>query len=362
MGTAFTRRAAAAWQWTRRRRWFDHLVRAALRYDHADGGRLAAAITYYAFFAVFALALLGFAAFGFLLDDPAVAHSVQHYVTQAMPRLDVQALRRARGTVGVIAFVGLPVTGWFWVDALRSSVRKVWQLPEYPGGLLVRILIDLLVLVLLGLLLAASLAVAFVTTALASRVVNTVSTDPGPTRVLLAMVGVFVGVAVNTLLSIAVLTGLPRLRMPLRRVLGPALLVALGLELLKSLGRVYVQHTEANPTYQVVAGTVGLLVFLNVVNQLLLFAAALTATSHTGTVSDLADRGTHRPNPPLLSPSPSHSLPAGQSGHSPVVGPALATAPSGAAAPPVDPAPDARQGQHALPVAHDHGDRAADGG
>jgi hypothetical protein len=35
-------------------------------------------------------------------------------------------------------------------------------------------------------------------------------------------------VGVNTLLSIAVLTGLPRLRMPLRRVLGPALFVAAG--------------------------------------------------------------------------------------------------------------------------------------
>jgi membrane protein len=78
---------------------------------------------------------------------------------------------------------------------------------------------------------------------------------------------------VNTVLSIAVLTGLPRLRMPLRRVLGPALLVAIGLELLKTIGRVYVQHTQTNPTYQMVAGTVGLLVFLNVINQLILFAA-----------------------------------------------------------------------------------------
>ena len=116
-------------------------------------------------------------------------------------------------------------------------------------------------------------------------------------------VGVLVGVAVDTVLSIAMLTGLPRLRMPVRRVLGPALLVALGLELLKTLGRLYVQHTEANPTYQVVAGAVGLLVFLNVVNQLVLFAAALTATSHAGQASDLADRATRTAGDPG-SPSP----------------------------------------------------------
>jgi hypothetical protein len=76
--------------------------------------------------------------------------------------------------------------------------------------------------------------------------------------------------------------------MRLGRVLGPALLVAAGLELLKSGGRLYVQRTESNPAYQVVAGAVGLLVFLNLLNQLILFAAALSATSTHGPVTDLA--------------------------------------------------------------------------
>jgi len=58
----------------------------------------------------------------------------------------------------VIAFVDLPVTGWFWVAALRSSIRKIWGLPEYPGRS--------------GLLLAVSRAVAFTTTALAGRLVD----------------------------------------------------------------------------------------------------------------------------------------------------------------------------------------------
>ena len=270
--------------------WLDHLVRAGVRYDQADGGRLAAAVTYYAFFATFALALLGFAIFGFLLDDPVVLRAVQRYLAQNLPSLDVQALRHARGTAGVIAFVGLPVTGWFWVDALRSSIRKVWELPEYPGAFFLRVLVDLFVLVGLGLLLAASLAVAFATTALAGRLLSAAGTGDAPARLLLAAVGFVVGLGVNALLSIAVLTGLPRLRMPLRRVLGPALLVAAGLELLKTIGRLYVQRTEANPTYQVVAGAVGLLVFLNVVNQLVLFAAALTATGTRGQVIDLAAR------------------------------------------------------------------------
>ena len=47
-------------------------------------------------------------------------------------------------------------------------------------------------------------------------------------------------------------------------------------------------RTEANPTYRVVAGAVGLLVFLNVINQLVMFAASLTATSTAGRAADLA--------------------------------------------------------------------------
>jgi len=75
----------------------------------------------------------------------------------------------------------------------------------------------------------------------------------------------------------------------------PGAEVAGGFELLKTLGRLYVQRTQANPTYQVVAGAVGLLVFLNVVNQLILFAAALAATATTGQVTRPGRRPPHDP-------------------------------------------------------------------
>jgi len=292
-----SRRVLAGWRRLRRRSGrHDHLVRACVRYDQADGGRLAAAVTYYAFFATFALGLLGVAIFGFVLDDPAVLRSVERYVAEDLPRLDVQALRNARGAVGVIAFIGLPITGWFWVDALRSSIRRIWQLPEYPGNLVVRVLVDLLVLAGLGLLLVASLTVAYVSTIAANRLVGAANTGVVLSRWLLSAAGLLIGIGVNTILACGALTGLPRVRMPWRRLLGPAVLVAFGLELLKTLGRLYVQHTEANPAYQLVTGSVGLLVFLNAINQMVLFAAALTATSNAGHPSDLAaedDDGHH---------------------------------------------------------------------
>ncbi len=298
-----------AWRQLRRRvGWLDHLIRAGVRYDEADGGRLAAAVTYYAFFATFALGLLVFATFGFVLDNnPAVLRSVERYVAENLPRLDVQALRDAQGTAGIIAFIGLPITGWFWVDVLRSSIRKIWRLPEYPGNLVVRVLVDLLVLAGWGLLLVASVSVAYVSTIAANRLVDAADTDATASRWLLGAVGLLLGIGVNTILAGGMLTGLPRVRMPLRRVLGPALLVAVGLELLKTLGRLYVQRTEANPTYRLVAGTVGLLVFLNAVNQMVLFAAALTATSTAGRPADLAAEGDDEEIPACHGGSHQHS-------------------------------------------------------
>ena len=289
-GSGLMPRAAAGFVRARRRfGWLDHVVRAGMRYDQADGGRLAAAVTYYAFFAAFSLALLGFAIIGHVLDNGTAMGSMQSYLAQNLPRLDAGAIRDARGAAGLVAFVALPIAGLFWVDALRSSIRAIWRLPEYPGNFFLRYLIELAVLAGLGLVLAASLAAAVGAENLLSWLLLVATGADGPSgRWLLGPAGFVLGIGVNTLLYVAILTGLPRLRMRLRRVLGPALFVAIGLELLKTVGRLYLQRTESNPAYQIVAGAVGLLVFLNLLNQLILFAAALSATSTHGTVIDLA--------------------------------------------------------------------------
>jgi membrane protein len=273
----------------RRHAWIDHVVRAGLRYDEVNGGRLAAAVTYYAFFAVFASGLLGFAVLGYVLGNPTVLGAVQNYLAANLPRLNVQALRNARGAVGIVAFVVLPVAGLFWVDALRSSIRAMWHLEQYPGKFLLRQVIDLGILAGLGILFALSLTVSDGTQALLRwLVVDAGNANDALGRFLLDTVGFIAGIALNTLLAIALLTGLPRIHLPLLRVFPAALLIALGLEILNTIGRIYVQRAEANPAYQVVAGAVGLLIFLSLVNQLILYAAAFTATSNRGRMTDFA--------------------------------------------------------------------------
>ncbi|MBQ1066161.1 ribonuclease BN, partial [Micromonospora sp. D75] len=60
---------------------------------------------------------------------------------------------------------------------------------------------------------------------------------------------------------------------------------------LNTVGRYYVVRTERNPAYTVVATAVGLLLYLYLLNQLVLFGAALAATSPYGRVVDLAEGG-----------------------------------------------------------------------
>src|SRR6185312_7487539 len=66
------------------------------------------------------------------------------------------------------------------------------------------------------------------------------------------------------------------------------LVVGVGIQVLNSLGKWYIARTEVKPAYQLVAGAVGLLIYLYLLNQLILIGAALAATSTRGTFRDMA--------------------------------------------------------------------------
>jgi membrane protein len=98
---------------------------------------------------------------------------------------------------------------------------------------------------------------------------------------------------VDLVLAGALLAGVPRLRIPWRRLWPAALLVVLGLGVLKVVGRWFITRTQHNPAYEsftAAAAAVGLLLFMFFFHQLVLFATALAATSGRGKVYDLTCR------------------------------------------------------------------------
>ncbi|MFI5496439.1 YihY/virulence factor BrkB family protein [Actinoplanes sp. NPDC051859] len=269
--------------WRHRSRTFDHLSRAALRYDEVSGGRLAAAIAYYGFFAVFALALIGYSAFGFLIkSNVALFDVVQEFLRQNLPFLDVKAILDSGRTVGIVGILGLIFTGIGWVEAIRSSQRLIWRLNEQPGYIVVRQVVDLLVLVGILLLLTVSVGAVYGLEAVLEWLAD------GRVGVLLQIISVVLTIGVNMLLAAALLAAVPRLRMTARRMAPPVLQVGIGIYLLNTVGKSFVGLIQRNPAYGLVASAVGLLVYLYVFNQLLLFGAAWAATSPHGRVVDLS--------------------------------------------------------------------------
>jgi membrane protein len=269
------RRALALVEGARRRsRTFDHLWRAQERYGDTYAPRLAAAIAYYGFFAAFALSLVAFSILGYVLaGQGAAVGSASAYLHNNLPFLHVEDIRNARQAVAVLSFLGLVLAGVGWVDAMRSSQRAIWRLEQQPGQPVIRRLIDLGMLIGLGLLVALSLS--------ASNGIE----DLAP-RSAVRWLGPVLSTLVNLAVAAWLLVAVPRVRVSPRRMAAPVVLVGLGVTLLNALGRLVADHTANNPAYRVAGAAAGLLVFLNLFSQLLLFGAALAATSRDGVDRD----------------------------------------------------------------------------
>lgn len=262
---------------------FDHFWLARERYGDKLGGRLAAAIAYYGFFAAFALTLVAYSVLGFLLDyNVNLVNQVDSFLKQNLPWLDTATIKNSRGTVGVVGLIGLVLTGVGWVESLRSSQRLIWLFKEQPGNPIVRRLIDLGMLFGLFVLMGSSVVAS-------DGIQSALEWIEGENQSLgLTIMGWALSVLFNMLLAAALLTAVPRLRMPIRRLFPSMVLVGLGITLLTSVGRFFIARSQHNPAYQVVAPAVGLLVYLYFFNQLVLFGTALAATARTGKVVDLA--------------------------------------------------------------------------
>lgn len=282
IGAGIDRRVRAA---RRRSRTFDHVWRAGLRYSEVLGGRLAAAIAYYGFFAVFALALVAYSAFGSVLaDNDEISAAAADFLQEHVPFVDPEEIARSGNTVGVVGLIILAFTGIGWVEAIRSSQRLMYGFNQQPGNFIVRRLVDLGVMVGIFVLIGVSVvAVDALESALRFLLRSTGSLG-------LTTLSAVLSVLVNVVLAAALLVAVPRLRMSRRRLRPVVFAVAVGITLLNTVGRYYVVRTERNPAYTVVTTAVGLLLYLYLLNQLVLFGAALAATSPYGRVVDLAQR------------------------------------------------------------------------
>ncbi|RVU18297.1 YihY/virulence factor BrkB family protein [Streptomyces antnestii] len=252
------------------------------RLDRVHWSRLAAAMTFISFLALFPLLTVAAAIAAGTLS-PERQKTLQDKLAEQVPgisdQLDLGALVSNAATVGVVAGALLLFTGIGWVGSMRECLRAVWELGDKEGNPVLRKIADAGVLAGLG---GAGLA-SLLASMLASSAVGWTADRLGIAQggwggVLLRAAAFAVAVLADFLLLLYVLTLLPGVHPHRRPLVTAALIGAAGFELLKVLLGGYMKGVAAKSMYGAFGTPVALLLWINFTAKLLLFCAAWTAT------------------------------------------------------------------------------------
>jgi membrane protein len=259
-----------------------HAWRSYERLDRVKWTRLAAAMTFVSFIALFPLLTVAAALTAATLS-PSSQKTVEHRIADQFPglsqQLDVSSLAQNAGTVGVIAGAALLFTGIGWVGQVRDCLRSVWELADREENPVLAKAKDAGILLGLGGALLVTLAASTLAWAAVGWLSRQIGLDEHGWGSLLLRIAAFaVAVLGDFLVLLYVLTLLPGVEPQRRRLLVAALLGAIGFEVLKLLISGYIQGVAAKSVYGAFGVPVALLLWINFTAKLVLFCASWTAT------------------------------------------------------------------------------------
>lgn len=259
-----------------------HAWRSYERLDRVKWTRLAAAMTFVSFIALFPLLTVSAAVAAATLSA-AQQHDVEKRIAEQFPgisdELDISSLVQNAGTVGVIAGALLLFTGIGWVGQVRDCLRVVWELPDTEENPLLRKAKDAGILIGLGGALLVTLAASTVASAAVGWASRGLGLDEhGWGSALLRVAAFAVAVLADFLVLLYVLTLLPGVEPHRHRLFVAALTGAVGFELLKLLLSGYIQGVASKSMYGAFGVPVALLLWIDFTAKLVLFCASWTAT------------------------------------------------------------------------------------
>jgi membrane protein len=270
--------------------WFDHVMRAQARYQDSKGDFYAAGITYFTVFALFPLAMLGFSATGFVLASrPDLLAEIQERIRTAVSGDFSQQLIdlmdsavQSRTSVGII---GLAIAAWAglgWMANMREALSQMWGLQRGERAGLVRTkLSDLLALASTFVALLVTIAM----TALGDRklmrnILEWFGIEDIPGLSLALRIASFLfSMLISWLLFTWIIARLPRESVSFRSSVRAGLIAAVGFEIFKQLGSIYLQAVMHGPAGATFGPVLGLMVFAYITARLILFSTAWAATS-----------------------------------------------------------------------------------
>ncbi|MDT0459507.1 YihY/virulence factor BrkB family protein [Streptomyces sp. DSM 41527] len=259
-----------------------HLWRAYERMLRVHWTRLAAAITFTSFVALFPLLTVA-AAIGAALLSDARLHTLEGKIAEQLPgisgQLDIAALVDNATTIGLVAGAALLLTGIGWVESLRDCLRAVWEKDNEKTNFFLGKLRDGVLLLGVGGVAVLSLACSTFASAAVGKVAEAIGLpEHGIGSVLLSAAGFVIAVLADFLLLAYILTRLPGVHPSRRAVVVAGLLGAIGFELLKLLLSGYLQGVASRSMYGAFGTPVALLLWINFTAKLLVYCASWTAT------------------------------------------------------------------------------------
>ncbi|MBE1465628.1 inner membrane protein YhjD [Kibdelosporangium phytohabitans] len=275
--------------------WLDHLIRAGDAFSERYGNQFAAAITYFSVLSLFPLLMIAFAVAGFVLQaQPELLTELKNSISEAVPgslgstiNEVVTTALNSKSTVGVIGLLAALYSGIGWMSNLRDALTAQWGQKGGQQPLIPTLFKDLVALLSLGVALVISFGLTAAGTGLANLLLKLVGLEEaGWARVLLFIATLALSIIANWLVFLWVLTRLPREKVDVRSAVKGALAAAVGFEILKQIGAIYLTTVTNSPTGALFGPVIGLLVFANLVARFLLFITAWTATAK---VSDRPD-------------------------------------------------------------------------
>jgi membrane protein len=289
--------------------WFDHVMRAYERFDDRSGGFFAAGLSYYTIFALFPLLMVSFAIAGFTLSRrPQLLSAIQNHIHASVPGSLGQQLVQlmnsaidARASVGVIGLATAAWAGLGWMSHLRQALTEMWW-EQHIGspGFVHNKLSDLLAMLATFLVLMATVALSALTHATPMSAVLRWFGIPqfSVFDLIIRLISLLVSWLVSWLLFTWMIARLPREKVSLVASMRAGLIAAVGFELFKQVGSIYLQAVLRSPAGAVFGPVLGLMVFAYITAYLVLFAAAWAATAST----DPRSKPVAPPAPAVIAP------------------------------------------------------------
>ena len=268
-------------------------VRVLTHYSNERGPILSQGLSWQAVFAVFAALWVAFAIAGFVIKaNPDLRDGLFDFIAVNVPGLidtgDGGAIRPddllsadILGWTGAVAAVVLLWTALGWLGSGRDAVRAMFGLPGAPTNFLLLKLKDLGLALGFGMLLLGSAAISVVSTSALGDVLDWAGIHDESTAAVIAVrgVGLLIVLVVDTILLGAFYRFVAGIRIPLRLLLPGTLLAAAALGVLKALGSSLLGGATNNPLLAGFAVIIGLLIWFNLICQVILLGAAWIAVS-----------------------------------------------------------------------------------